>query len=199
MEAFKRRMGIRSSLSIAPTGSLTRGVAGESANLQDSWEGLGDGGGSGGRGTSAEVRGSGSGSIGVGGGPPSARTSVQQLQQQQRPASALGRPASASVRHSQLIAAMSASQQQRAGGGAARPWSGGSSRGTGYAAGAGGGVPSRPGSAFSSSGLTGSGVRDVMMHQRPPSARTGGAARLLTPQQYTQSVGEYGSKKCSRE
>lgn len=30
-----------------------------------------------------------------------------------------------------------------------------------------------------------------MMHQRPPSARTGGAAKLLTPQEFTRSVGEW--------
>lgn len=44
----------------------------------------------------------------------------------------------------------------------------------------------RPGSA----GLGGAAVKDVMMHQRPPSARTGGSARLMGPEQYTKAVGE---------
>ncbi|KAF5828950.1 hypothetical protein DUNSADRAFT_16773 [Dunaliella salina] len=195
MEAFKRRMGIRTSLSTAPPGVLTRGSAGESTKLRDSWEGWEGGGGAGGKGTGTEVRGSPSGSMGGEGRPASVKNSVHQ-DQRQRPPSALGRPASASVRHSQLVAAMGAGQQQQ-GGGAARPQSGGSSRGLSNAAGfVGGSSASRPGSALSSAGWAGAGggggVRDVMMHQRPPSARTGGAARLLTPQQYTQSVVEFG-------
>lgn len=36
-------------------------------------------------------------------------------------------------------------------------------------------------------------MRDVMMHMRPPSARTGGAGRLMTPEQYTQAVGGFPS------
>ena len=39
-------------------------------------------------------------------------------------------------------------------------------------------------------GAKGGPVKDVMMHQRPRSARTGGGTRLLTPQQYTHAVGE---------
>lgn len=53
-------------------------------------------------------------------------------------------------------------------------------------------LPGRPGSSSGHVvlGAKGGPVKDVMMHQRPRSARTGGGAHLLSPQQYTRAVGE---------
>eukprot|EP00798_Chlamydomonas_sp_ICE-L_P007398 gene7398-525_t len=52
------------------------------------------------------------------------------------------------------------------------------------------GSATRPGSA-STALMGGKPVKDIMMHQRPPSARTGGSAKLMDPQTYHKAVADF--------
>ncbi|KAJ9510415.1 hypothetical protein QJQ45_015904, partial [Haematococcus lacustris] len=100
----------------------------------------------------------------------------------------MGRPASAKT--GTAAADRGSTGQPSAAAGGPRPSSSSGSR-------PGSALLTRPGSAISRVGAGNragaGGVRDALMHQRPASARMGGGARLMDPEQYSNAVDETAS------
>eukprot|EP00195_Chlamydomonas_chlamydogama_P004001 CAMPEP_0202918426 /NCGR_PEP_ID=MMETSP1392-20130828/73410_1 /ASSEMBLY_ACC=CAM_ASM_000868 /TAXON_ID=225041 /ORGANISM="Chlamydomonas chlamydogama, Strain SAG 11-48b" /LENGTH=627 /DNA_ID=CAMNT_0049611479 /DNA_START=133 /DNA_END=2013 /DNA_ORIENTATION=+ len=103
-----------------------------------------------------------------------------------RPGTPSGRPASGSSASSAYALLRSSGSGMAA---VMRPGSANGLR-PGSAAGRPGSAMGRPGTSSSAGAGPGS-MKDIMMHQRPLSARTAGAAKLMQPAQYSQAVANF--------